>query len=168
MEGQAEAKKPRRRLVAVVIIFISILILSVGGWLTKGYYQHQQIVKQVPEYVRQSVNFGLYVPKKSVAKVNVRSFDYSLGVLQFSADYSGIQLRFAEQKKTQEFDINKFAGGIQITGVRQLTIPQGQVVIGSIQGQEIAIMDTGNTIITLTGNQSQSSAETVLRTLQKL
>jgi len=168
MEEQVEAQKPRRRIIVVIIIVITVLILGAGGWIAKGYYQHQQVVKQVPEDVLTSVDFGLFLPKKSVANINAESFDYSLGVVQFTANYSGAQLQFAEQKKTPEFDISKFAGGIQISGVRQLTIPQGQVVIGSIQDKEIAIMDTGGTIITLTGSKSSNSAELVMRSLQKL
>ena len=154
----------------MLLLFIMLGILVTGSLILFGYkqYEHSKLSKTIPISIRQNVDFPIFVPVSSNTKVDNQTFDYSNGILQFTVQNSDEQLRFSQQKKTPEFDISKFAGGIQITGVKQLALANGQLVIGSIQGRTIAIMDTGKTIITLTGTQSSSSAELVMRSLQKL
>lgn len=150
---------------AAIIILLSFTII---GLLVYKYKTNQKRANNVPVAIRHDVDFPIYIPLASGITIDKDSFDYSVSVLQFNAKNSGTPLHFAEQKKTPEFDISKFAGGIQISGVKQLTLPQGQAVIGTIQDKTIAFMDTGNTIITVTGSQSESFAETIFRSLQKL
>ena len=113
-------RRPCKQTMKKLVVFIaSIIILVAGVLICYGYtkYKHSELKRTVPISILQSVDFPIYVPVNHTTKVDNKSFDYTNGVLQFTVQNTAEQLHFSEQKKTPEFDISKFAGGIQISGV---------------------------------------------------
>jgi hypothetical protein len=164
-----KAKRHRGWRISGTVLF-GLLLVAFASWQTIGYYQRRQLSNQIPVAIRQDVDFPVYLPTSSEFRPDPQSFDYSSGVLLFQAKLVGTQLTIAEQKKTPEFDLSKFSTAQGLTDTKQLSIDGSSALLGKVRGHNIAIVDTGKTIVTITSTSTQptETLELIVRSLQKV
>lgn len=161
----------RRRTWIKLAAGLSILAVAISVvWLGIIYFSHVQLSRQVPITIRQNIDFPVYLPALSDFPPDQQSFNYSNGVLFFQAGSKNAQVTFAEQRKTTDFDLGKFSTAQGLTGMKQLTINNNSVLLGKVHELNIGIIDTGETIVTITSvsNQPSSSIESIVRSLQQV
>lgn len=166
MDTTQQKNKASKTKVFVVIGLIIVLLLSVLGWFGYGYFASQQLVKSVPSNIRSDVSFAIYMPTLDTLKPIDGSFTYSAGILQFNAGQSSI-VNISQQEKTKGFDLAKFGTSENLIGSQQLQLPYGNAITGEIAGRNIAIIETEETIITITSDTDQV-IKTVLDSLKKI
>jgi len=151
---------------SLVIVAVAISV----AWIGNRYFSHLQLSRQVPTAIRQNIDFPVYLPAESKFQPDKQSFSYSQGVLFFQAGSNSTQVTFAEQRKTTDFDLAKFSTAQGLTGMKQLTINNNAVLLGKVHGLNIGIIDTGETIVTITSasNQPSSSIESIVRSIQQV
>ncbi len=168
--NRLQKAQKKRRWRRITLLLLVLVLLASGGWYGVGYYQHRQLTNQFPASIRQSVKFPVYLPSQPQFQPDKQSFNYSNGILQYQAGSSDARVTITQQKKPADFDLSKFSTGEGLTNKNELTINGNKVLLGTVRGFSIAIMDTGQTIVTITSTSAQSSAtiESVVRSLQKV
>lgn len=151
------------------IILLATLTVGLAGWQGYKVYQRRQFVNQIPQSIRERVDFPIYLPASPKFVPDKQSFSYSGGVLLFVAG-NDARLTFAEQQKPASFDLSKFSAGVGLEGPKQLTVKEYTVLLGNLKGMSIAVVDTGQTIVTITGGTSEpyGSMEAVIQSLRKI
>lgn len=155
------AQKPREksRIAAQIgLTIFGLVILGVAAWFGYSYYQKQQFVGQVPSTIRQNVNFPIYLPRSDEVAVNRESISYSSGIFQYTASVKNVPVVVTEQPKTSGFDINKFATSQTLSGAQQSNIAIGALLSATLSERPLHIIDTDETIITITSTQQGAAA----------
>lgn len=153
-----------------IIIFALLTILSAASWQGYIYSKHQHLVGMVPQSIRQNINFPIYLPTQSNSSPNQQSFNYSSGVLIFTAGSNDMQLTIMQQQRSADFELGKFSVGEGLTEIKELTINGNKVLQGKLNGHSIGIVDTGQSIVTMTSIATVSSETmaAIIKSLQKI
>jgi len=167
---QYQKAKRRREGLRFAAVILAVVGVTSGTWLGYEYFTHAQFAMQIPSAIRDDVDFPIYLPERASYLADGHSFTYSNGILLFQAGAPTAPLTIAEQSKATNFDLSKFSTAQGLTDTRQLIIGTDAVLFGQLHGLNIAIVDTGQTIVTITtaATQSSTTIEPAVRSLQKL
>ena len=164
---QSQPKNHKRLLIgALSIIFITLL--AVAGLWSWHYIQTKKIKDQIPISIQNTVNFSIYIPAKKDYSVLANSFIYDNDILQFKIKNDDEAIQFSQQIKSGDFDLSKFASGIGISNAEQSTVNAGKILYGKVGNFTIAIIDTKETIITITSTQPNTDLKPVTQTLKRI
>ncbi len=171
-EQHYQYQKARRyrgllKFAAIVLIGFAIASAMALGYIC---YSRLQLSSQIPQTLRDNIDFPVYLPGQSKFRSEEPSFKYSNGILLFLAGSKDDPLTVSEQKVPADFDLSKFSTGEGLTETTELTVHGHRVLLGKVHGLNIAIIDTGQTIVTITSAAAQPSAtiESIVRSLQKI
>ena len=164
---QKTRQRHNRRIALVILLVVATLAAS--GWQATKYYQRQKILNQIPSQVHAQADFPIYLPSMHKTGLNLSSFDYSNGVLFFAANTQDYSLNFTEQKQPLSFELSKFSTDEGLTQTKEITINNHRTLLGKVLGRSIAIVDTGQTVVTITSKSyvTIETIEAVVRSLQK-
>ncbi len=151
-----------KRLVWFAVCFVLSAFVS---FLGLQYFQKQKIVSQVPLSIRESVSYPIYIPRSNIYSSTYIS---SAGIFSGKIKVGQSQITLTEQQRPAEFELAKFISYDQLVGGRQLVINGNQALTGRVRLMNIAVMDTGKTIITLISSDQTADLELGLRSLVKI
>ena len=161
--AQYSARK-RKSLIASVII---VAALGGAGWWT--YAHHKKFSAPFPKSIRQSVSYQLFYPKILPAGYSYKPNSATLadsGVLFYRlTTASGQTVSISEQTKpTTQLALSSLVGYSPLQGAI------GQGVIGSQNNQPSALLETQQTLISISGTQDVPSnvVSSIAKNLQQV
>jgi hypothetical protein len=163
---QSAKKRKARKSAALALIILTFLAATV--WSGYSWIQHRQLTARVPANIREEAGFPIYMPSENKIRPEPKTFDYSNGVILFTAVAGNTRFTISEQQKPAEFDLSKFSTAQGLSNAKEVTLKSGQALIGTVHGLSIGIIDTGKTIITITCPDSNADMESVLKSFEKI
>lgn len=149
----------------LIFTAVCVALTASAGFVGLKYYQKQQFTSQVPQAILQSANFPIYTPKSND---DAPAYTYSDGILSGTIKIGQSKITLTEQVRPADFELSKFISYDQLVGGRQLKINGNQALLGKVRQMNIAVMDTGKTIITLISPDQNVDLEQGLRSLIKI
>lgn len=161
-----KAKRQRWwRQFGVVLLIVGVVVFA--AWQGYGYYQHRQLVSQIPAGALSGLDFPVYVPGSDY-QTDIQSYVKSNDVLSFKATAAGNEFMFSEQAQPADFELSHYTNGIGISEPREITTSHGKALLGKVLSRNVLIVSTQNTLITVTSSADMGSLESLAHNLSKI
>jgi len=149
------------------IILFGLLLVVFAAWQGYGYYQHRQLVSQIPASARTGLDFPVYLPSDKYL-TDSKSFTNSNDILNFKVSGAGNEFMFAEQAQPAEFELSHYTNGVGISEPKEITTSYGKALLGKVLSRNILIVSTQKTLVTVTSSADIGSLESLAYSLSKI